>query len=99
MLQDAESQVCYVQHLMNMSQRFSITISDDVRNQQGAVLIPKGGHLDGNLVEKIARHQLEQPLENCVHLNNQLNAQQLMSFYKKIFLAYICCKQTLSLRL
>ncbi len=85
MLQDAGNQVCYVQHLMNMSQRFSITISDDVCNRQGAVLIPKGGHLDGGLVEKISHHQLEKPLENCVFLHNQLSSQQLKSFYKKIF--------------
>ena len=85
MLQDAESQVCYVQHLMNMSQRFSITISDNVCNRQGAVLIPKGEHLDDNLVEKISHHQLEKPLENCVYLHDQLSAQQLMSFYNIIF--------------
>ena len=85
MLQDAEKQVCYAQHLFNISERYSITVSNDVLNQQGAILIPKGGNLDGNLADKISRHQLQQPLENCVYLHNQLSAKQLMSFYNAIF--------------
>ena len=85
MLQDAEKQVCYAQHLFNVSERYNITISNDVMNEQGAILIPKGSHLDGNLADKISRHQLKQPLENCVYLHNQLNAKQLMSFYNAIF--------------
>ena len=85
MLHNVDHQDCYVQHLMDMAQRFNITISEDVRNQHGAILVPKGGQLDGSLAEKICHHQLMQPLENYVHLHNQLTAQQLMNYYKLIF--------------
>ncbi|MEY8263719.1 MAG: HD domain-containing phosphohydrolase [Bermanella sp.] len=75
----------YVQHLVMLSQNFQVSLSEDVKNQLGAVLVHKGKHLDEDLAQKISNHQLSQPLENCVQFDANVDGQTLIDYFQKIF--------------
>ena len=78
MLHAVEKTDGYVQHLLDMSQRYSMTLCDDVKNDMGVVLLAKGGELNQTLVKKLGKHHLTKPLENCVKLDANISAKQLL---------------------
>ncbi len=84
MLHIVDKQDSYVQHLVNLAARQKVSISEDVKNHQGAVLVCKGSVLDKDLALKISHHRLEQPLENCVQLNAGVNAERLLKYFNKM---------------
>ncbi len=86
MLHIVDQQNSYVQHLVNLAARQQVSISEDVKNHQGAVLIRKGSILDKELALKISHHNLEQPLENCVQLNAGINSERLLNYIKKMLI-------------
>ncbi len=84
MLHNVDKQDCYVLHLTKMSQQCIVTISDDIKNAQGAVLVPKGSLLDNHLAEKICSHHLELPLEHCIKLDSLVTGNEILSMYQSM---------------
>jgi len=89
MLHIVDTPDSYVQHLVKLSQRYQVSLSEDVKNQSGAVLVHKGKHLDEELAQKICSHQLAQPLENCVKLNANIDGHTLMEYFQKVFSKHV----------
>ncbi len=80
MLHIVDKTTDYVQYLMTLSARFQVSTTEDIKNKMGAVLVPKGNHLDEDLALKICGHQLQNPLESCVQLNANIDGKALMAF-------------------
>jgi HD-GYP domain-containing protein (c-di-GMP phosphodiesterase class II) len=82
MLNDVGHLDCYVQHLTHICEEHPIHIEVDICNGQGAVIVPKGRHFDLELAERLSEHTLQEPLENCIQLDELVNAQELMQLFK-----------------
>ncbi len=80
MLHIVDKTNCYVQHLMALSARFQVSTTEDIKNQLGAVLVPKGNHLDEDLAQKVCSHKLQKPLESCVKLNANIDGKALKEY-------------------
>lgn len=81
MLHDVRQPDCYVHHLMAMGPNYGVTTAEDVRNQQGAIVVPRGKVLSKDLADRIITHKLIKPLETSLLLEGGLTAQQLYRIY------------------
>ncbi len=81
MLHDVRQPDSYVDHLMALGPEYGVSTLEDVRNQQGAVVVPQGKSLNRALTERIITHKLIKPLETSLVLDGGLTAQQLYRLY------------------
>ena len=88
MLRPVDIHKSYLKHLTVFAQEHGVTISEDIRNEHGAVIIPKGRKLDSDLTDKIANHSLKIPLEQCIKLNRNFDGAALWHAYENVFKHY-----------
>lgn len=58
----------YAQHLSEVNEENTVLATEDVFNQQGALVIAKGAPINSKTVLRIATHKLTKPLEQSVGL-------------------------------
>ena len=68
----------YTNHLSEVNTTKTVTTTDDVRNEQGALIMPEGMALDKTAAEKILQHTLEKSLDLVVAIKNKLDGRQLL---------------------
>ncbi len=88
MLRPVDIHKSYLKHLTVFAQTHGVTISEDVRNESGAIIIPKGRQLDPELTDKIVNHNLKVPLEQCITLNRNFDGVSLLKAFQKVFQQY-----------
>jgi hypothetical protein len=88
MLRPVDIHKSYLKHLTVFAQEHGVTISEDILNEHGAVIIPKGRKLDSDLTDKIANHSLKIPLEQCIKLNRNFDGAALWHAYENVFKHY-----------
>lgn len=71
----------YVMHLTALAKRHQIKTSEDILNQQGAVIIGKGHLLDESVTRRIVQHKLQKPLELSVSFEDGLDGETLLDLY------------------
>jgi HD-GYP domain-containing protein (c-di-GMP phosphodiesterase class II) len=69
-------------HLTRLAEQQEVMILNDVCNEQGAVIVPKGRPLDSELAKRLETHKLSTPLEQCVEVCNGVSAAQLLKLYQ-----------------
>ena len=74
----------YTHHLTRLAEQQEVMVNEDICNEQGAVIIPKGRALDASLATKLEAYKLDKPLEYCVEIDGGINDQQLLSSYQGI---------------
>jgi len=73
----------YARQLAEVNKHNQVVVSEDIYNDQGAVLIPRGTILEEGKVEVIARHKLVKPLEQSVDIASSLDGQSLLDYLIK----------------
>lgn len=71
----------YVLHLAALAKRHQIRTSEDVLNEQGAIIIGKGQLLDENITRRIVQHKLHKPLELSISFADGLSGERLLDLY------------------
>ena len=67
----------YAGHLASVNKVKNVIATDDICNEQGAILIPKGQSISAEATEKIVRFKLIRPLHDTVSIENELNDTSL----------------------
>lgn len=88
MLRPIDIHKSYLKHIIAFAQQHRVTISEDVRNEHGAVIIPKGRELDQELAERIITHTLKVPLEQSITLSHRFDGAALWQGYELAFKKY-----------
>lgn len=84
MLQTTSHFDSYTHHLTRLAEQQEVMVHEDIRNEQGAVIVPKGRALNATLASKLEAYKLDKPLEFCVEICEGVNAQELLSRYQHI---------------
>ncbi|MDX1452344.1 MAG: HD domain-containing phosphohydrolase [Oleiphilaceae bacterium] len=69
----------YADHLAAVNKNNEVKTTEDIRNDQGAVIVPKGTAVTPAIASKIARFKLSRPLEAQVNLERVITPQKLQS--------------------
>ncbi len=75
-MSDAETDF-YSYRLAAMNEKNPVVASEDIYNQQGALLLRKGSEFSQSRADLIAKHKLVKPLEHSVDIANSLDAKSL----------------------
>ena len=71
----------YATHLANVNKVKDVIATENICNEQGAILIPKGAAITAETTKKIIRFKLTQPLHNTVSIKGELDDATL---YKEL---------------
>ncbi|MBX3623173.1 MAG: HD domain-containing protein [Rhizobacter sp.] len=58
----------YLNHVVATSDSHEVEVSEDIVTGNGVKLLAKGARIDANVRERLLRHKLAKPLEECVHV-------------------------------
>lgn len=83
MLRDVRQPDSYVHHLMAMTKSHEVKTTEDILNQQGAVLLPKGRVINHEMAERIIAHKLIKPIETFLELGDGLDGDRLLALYRE----------------
>ncbi|WP_207063560.1 HD-GYP domain-containing protein [Motiliproteus sp. SC1-56] len=83
----------YARHLSQVNKKNQVLATEDIFNEQGALLVKKGTPLSEQLAERVIRHKLTQPLEHSVNLSNMIDAGRLRKGFEQLFEQYPDCRQ------
>lgn len=67
----------YADHLAEVNKSNAVKTIEDVKNDQGAIIVPKGTLVTPAIANKIARFRLSQPLETQVNLESVITPEKL----------------------
>jgi len=73
----------YARHLAEVNKHNQVVVSEDIYNEQGALLMSRGTVLAESKVEVIAKHKLVKPLEQSVDIASSLDGQALFDYLNK----------------
>jgi len=87
--QDTAKNGFYPQHLADVSDKGnSAYTTDDVFNDNGALLVRKGVAIDANVRDKLLKHKLLKPLDAQVGLEKQANTETLIQRFHQLMNKY-----------
>ncbi len=84
----SESKDFYVDHLAEVNKTNQVLTTEDICNDKGMIIVPKGTPITPDVAEKIARFKLLAPLENSVNLDKTITPKRLHHDITKINAAY-----------
>ncbi|BFM15645.1 hypothetical protein R50073_18280 [Maricurvus nonylphenolicus] len=73
----------YARHLAEVNKHNQVVVSEDIYNEQGALVIASGTVLAESKVEVIAKHKLVKPLEQSVDVADSLDDKTLLAYLNK----------------
>lgn len=68
----------YAQHLSQVNDSRQVYACDEIKNQQGQLVVPKGQVIDQKTSAQILKFKLLKPLEQSVEIENTINAATLI---------------------
>lgn len=74
----------YVSHLSEVNKSNTVVASQDILNDQHAVLVKAGTEIDAKTAEKIVKFKLLRPLEESVNIKNNINGKILYDIINEI---------------
>ena len=82
----------YTHHLAEVNKTRQVVATEDIRNSQGQLVLPKGQIIDGKAAERIVKFKLLKPIEGSVAIENEIDYAAL----EKNILDYIHADFSLS---
>ncbi len=67
----------YADHLAEVNKTNTVRATEDILNEKGAIVVPKGAEITQEMSNKIARFKLSVPLESSINLDNVITPQIL----------------------
>ncbi len=68
----------YALHLTNLGESKEILASEDIYNQQGALLVKKGAPINQRVSDQIVKFKLLNPIENSINISDSVTPNQLL---------------------
>jgi len=75
---DSNSDNIYTTRLAEVNEKNAVVASEDIVNDQGALLIKKGSVIDKSAQEKIVQFKLLNPIDSSVALENELSDKNIV---------------------
>ena len=69
----------YVEHLAQLSEFMQIVTQEDICNEFGVLLIPKGTLVKKSIADRLSGHKMEKSLDETVALDKLLDQQQILA--------------------
>ncbi|MBL0726642.1 HD-GYP domain-containing protein [Piscinibacter sp. HJYY11] len=60
----------YLNHVVKTSETHDVAVSEDILTGNGIKLLAKGARIDASTRERLLRHKLAKPLEDCIEIVN-----------------------------
>tara|TARA_R110001592_G_scaffold114997_2_gene315201 strand:+ start:2770 stop:4113 length:1344 start_codon:yes stop_codon:yes gene_type:complete len=73
----------YADHLAELNKTNPVLAAEDIYNERGAIIVPKGTQIDEGVSNKIARFSLRTPLELSVNLKHLITPKQFYTDIQK----------------
>ncbi|WP_143247496.1 HD-GYP domain-containing protein [Agaribacterium haliotis] len=77
----------YNSHLAEVNKVQDVLTTEDIRNEQGQLLLPAGTAVDARATEQILKFKLLKPLDNSVSIDGQLDSESLYLAHRELFLS------------
>ncbi|MFV1873067.1 MAG: HD-GYP domain-containing protein [Oleiphilus sp.] len=77
MTSDSQNRNYYADHLAEVNKSNSVKAIEDIRNEKGAIIVPKGAEITQEMSNKIARFKLSTPLESSINLEKVITPKLL----------------------
>ncbi len=74
----------FCQHLSDLNETQNVVLSEDIRDEDGTVLLKKGENLTERRAQMIVKHRLVKPIEQCIQLEKTYGPNQLFKFMKRM---------------
>ncbi|MGX5172989.1 HD-GYP domain-containing protein [Aliikangiella sp. IMCC44653] len=68
----------YAEHMTALSEFVEVIAEEDIRNEFGVLLIPKGTPIKKSIADKLNGHQMEKTLDELVSVEHILDNQQIL---------------------
>lgn len=75
----------YANHLAEINQTTEVLSTEDIVNESGALVVPKGSRITHDVASKIMRHKLLKPFERQVNIKDALNGESLHAHFEALF--------------
>ena len=81
MTTDSQNRNYFADHLAEVNKTNTVRATEDILNEKGAIVVPKGAEITQEMSNKIARFKLSSPLESSINLEKVITPSIL---YKEI---------------
>ncbi len=83
----------YVNHLADVNHKKEVTAIEDIYNQFGALLVPKGTAIEHRVHDFLVGHKMQKQLDELISVNGCLTAKSLIFEFNKFLELYPDLKQ------
>ncbi|MEM9103679.1 MAG: HD domain-containing phosphohydrolase [Pseudomonadota bacterium] len=81
---DPKKPDAYVGHLAEVNKTNHVIATENIYNEKGALLVPKGSKISPNIAAKVIKHKLNKPLENSVNLEKNKRGKDLYNDMRRL---------------
>lgn len=67
----------YAKRLAHLGEKRDVIASEDIYNEQGALILKKGSLINRKMSDRIVQFKLIKPIEACVNIDNAVSPQEL----------------------
>ncbi len=67
----------YGRHLVDINESRGVVTSEDIRNDQGQMILPSGTSLNKDSIDRVVKFKLLKPLDNCIDITDQMTDKSL----------------------
>ena len=78
----------YTNRLAEVNHSNEVTAVEDIRNDNGVLLISKGHAIKSSVAQKLLDHKLTKPLESSIHIENCVSGEALLDRIQGLFFRY-----------
>lgn len=78
----------FLHHLAALDGEHAAVAAEDVRNEHGLLLLPKGALLGKDMAERLQQHKLAQPIDELVQVGRTLDSNRLYAEFDDLFARY-----------
>lgn len=75
----------YAERLADVNQSNEVTAVEDIRNDNGVLLISKGHPIKSSVAQKLLDHKLTKPLESSIHIENAVSGSALFDKIQEVY--------------
>jgi HD-GYP domain-containing protein (c-di-GMP phosphodiesterase class II) len=74
----------YAENLASVNKTNKVVTSDEIRNDQGTLLVSKGMEVSPQVAIRIAQHKLRQPIESSITIENLFDGNTVVNEFQKM---------------
>lgn len=83
-----EQQDHYAEHLADVNKEVDVVATEDIVNKNGVLIAPKGARIDHSTAKRLVQHKLSRPLEQQVHLSDNIDTSSMYSTWLQVLRKY-----------